>query len=114
MPAPATADDFLDIVRKSNQVDCARLDAFLGSRPSARMPEPRKLAVSLIRAGVITLFQAEQFLLGKHKGFALGGYRIVERIGMGGSGTVYLAEHQVMRRWVAIKVLPTGLAADPG
>jgi eukaryotic-like serine/threonine-protein kinase len=114
MPAPATADAFLDILRKSNQVDCSRLDAFLSSRPSARMPEPRKLAASLIRAGVITLFQAEQFLLGKHKGFALGGYRIVERIGMGGSGTVYLAEHQVMRRWVAIKVLPTPLAADPG
>ncbi|MGL4555605.1 MAG: serine/threonine-protein kinase [Gemmataceae bacterium] len=113
MPAPATADAFLAIVRKSNQVDPARLAGYLGARAGVPASEPRKLAASLVRAGVLTLFQAEQFLQGKHKGFGLGGYRIVERIGTGGTGTVYLAEHQAMKRWVAIKVLPTPLAADP-
>jgi serine/threonine protein kinase len=113
MPAPTTSADFLDVLRKSKQVDPRRIDEYL-ARPKVSTPqEPRKLALQLIRAGLITVFQAEQFLLGKTKGFVLGAYRIIERIGTGGTGTVYLAEHQVMKRRVAIKVLPTPLAADP-
>jgi serine/threonine protein kinase len=113
MPAPATIDDFLEIVRKSNQVDPQRLEDYLKQRPHGLPRSPRKLAASLIRAGVLTIFQAEQFLQGKHKGFQLAGYRIVERIGIGGTGTVYLGEHALMKRRVAIKVLPTPLANDP-
>jgi serine/threonine protein kinase len=112
MPAPATITDFLDVVRKSQQVDASRLDAFL-RRPDALPGEPRALAALLVRAGVLTAFQAEQFLLGKHRGFTLGGYRILERLGSGGSGTVYLAEHLVMKRRVALKVLPAAYADDP-
>src|SRR5258708_7843869 len=115
MPAPVTIDDFLDVVRKSNQIDNDRLTAYLevhrqhGTLP----PDPRKLAALLIREGLLTTFQAEQFLLGKYKGFQLGGYRLIERIGSGGTGTVYLAEHEVMRRRVALKILPAQLANDP-
>ena len=78
-----------------------------------RCRRTRELAALLVRDGVITGFQAEQFLLGKHRGFLLGGYRILERLGAGGTGTVYLAEHQVMKRRVALKVLPASYAADP-
>ncbi|MFQ3594328.1 MAG: serine/threonine-protein kinase [Gemmataceae bacterium] len=113
MPAPATVDAFLEIVRKSNQVDSARLDAYLKQRPEGIPTTPRKLAASMIRAGILTIFQAEQFLLGKYRGFYLAGYRILERIGIGGTGTVYLAEHALMKRRVAIKVLPTPMANDP-
>ncbi len=114
MPAPTTTTDFLEVLRKSKQVDTRRVDEFL-ARPRSQPPasEPKKLAAQLIRAGLLTVFQAEQFLLGKTKGFTLGAYRIIERIGTGGTGTVYLAEHQVMKRRVAIKILPTTLAADP-
>jgi eukaryotic-like serine/threonine-protein kinase len=114
MPVPATIDDFLALARKSNQLDNQGLEAYLAaSRPTPLPTDPRKLAKQLIRDGVMTTFQAEQFLQGKYKGFMLGGYRIVERIGQGGSGTVYFAEHEVMKRPVAIKVLPTPLAEDP-
>jgi serine/threonine protein kinase len=115
MPAPATIDDFLDVVRKSNQVDTARLDEHLRklSQKDAMPAEPRKLAAVLVRDGVITGFQAEQFLQGKWRGFTIGGYRILERIGAGGSGTVYLAEHQVMKRRVAVKMLPPHLNDGP-
>ncbi|MBY0232961.1 MAG: serine/threonine protein kinase, partial [Gemmataceae bacterium] len=113
MPAPATADEFLDVLRRSRQVDERRLDAHLSGVSAATAQKPRKLAAQLIRAGLITVFQAEQFLLGKTKGFAIGSYRILERLGTGGTGTVYLAEHEVMRRRVAIKVLPAPLASDP-
>jgi eukaryotic-like serine/threonine-protein kinase len=112
MPVVATVHDFLETARKSNQLDNGRLDAFLATQQDLPA-DPRKLAALLIRQGVITTFQAEQFLLGKYKGFHLGGYRIIERIGAGGAGTVYLAEHEMMRRRAAIKVLPTPLAEDP-
>jgi serine/threonine protein kinase len=112
MAAAATVEDFLSVARKSQQIDNARLDDYL--KKGKRLPgEPRKLAAVLVRAGLMTTFQAEQFLLGKHKGFTLGGYRVLERLGSGGTGAVYLAEHQVMRRRVALKVLPTAYADDP-
>jgi serine/threonine protein kinase len=113
MPAPTTIDDFLALARRSKQLDNSGLDAYLAQpRPKPLPTEPRKLAQVLIRDGQMTVFQAEQFLQGKHKGFNLGGYRILERLGQGGSGTVYLAEHDVIKRRVAIKVLPAALAED--
>lgn len=114
MPAPATIDDFLDVMRKSNQIDTGRLEAYLNQhrRSDTLPPEPKKLAALLIREGLLTSFQAEQFLQGRYKGFLLGGYRLIERIGSGGMGTVYLAEHEVMRRRVALKVLPPNVAGD--
>src|SRR5207244_462807 len=63
--------------------------------------------------GLLTPFQAEQLLKGRHKGFVLGKYRLLDRIGMGGMGQVYLAEHATMRRRVAVKVLPPNRSENP-
>lgn len=115
MPTPTTIDEFLDVVRKSRQIDTQRLDDYLREQGRDALPDqPRQFALQLIRDGLMTRFQAEQCLLGKHKGFTLGGYRILERLGAGGVGAVYLAEHQIMRRRVAIKVLPPCSADAPG
>jgi serine/threonine protein kinase len=113
MAAPVTVDEFLDVARKSQQIDMARLDAYLRQRGRGIPANPRKLAALLVRGGLMTVFQAQQFLLGKYKGFVLGGYRVVERLGTGGTGTVYLGEHQVLCRRAALKVLPTPFADDP-
>ncbi len=43
----------------------------------------------------------------------LGQYRLCRRIGAGGMGEVYLAEHQMMKRPCAIKLIRPGKAADP-
>src|SRR5262249_14788484 len=43
----------------------------------------------------------------------LGQYRLVRLLGAGGLGQGYLAEHQLLKRPCAIKVIRPGQAADP-
>jgi serine/threonine protein kinase len=47
-------------------------------------------------------------------GQTLGPYRVLEKIGEGGMGEVYRARDTRLDRTVAIKVLPPGLASQPG
>lgn len=56
------------------------------------------------RAG-LTRFQADQLLLGRRK-LTLGQYHILDELGSGGMGQVFRAQHVMMGRTVAIKVLP--------
>jgi serine/threonine protein kinase len=115
MPSPATTDEFLELVQKSAVVEDRRLGAYLerlradGSWPG----DPRQAASLLVRDGVLTNFQADQLLQGKWKRFTIGKYKVLERLGQGGMGSVYLCEHKLMRRRVAVKVLPTAKADDP-
>jgi eukaryotic-like serine/threonine-protein kinase len=46
-------------------------------------------------------------------GKVLSHYRILEQIGRGGMGVVYRAHDEVLRRDVAVKVLPSSFATDP-
>lgn len=66
----------------------------------------------LVKQGKITTWHATKLLKGKHKGFFLGKYKLLRLLGRGGMSSVYLAEHTVMKRQCAIKVLPYKLVAD--
>src|SRR5947209_2458484 len=104
MPAPANASEFLDLVRKSGLADERLLAASLQKLSDAG-PLPDKsvdLARVLVRDGVLTRFQAEQLLQGRWRRFVIGNYRILQPLGAGGMGAVYLCEHKHMRRRVAI------------
>lgn len=63
------------------------------------------LAAKLIELGRLNRWQAEQLKAGRSK-FNLGPYQVVDWIGKGGMGQVFKAEHRLMGRIVAIKVLP--------
>jgi serine/threonine protein kinase len=108
MPAPTTNEELLELVRKSGVVDPVRLQAQIDRLAEAGQlpPDPPSLAALLVREGVLTNFQTEQFLQGKWRRFTIGKYKVLERLGAGGMGSVYLCEHMLMRRRVAVKVLP--------
>lgn len=109
MSVPLTTDQFLELVNKSGLFDQQQLQAHLqGFRDSGTLPEkPDALAGALVRDGLLTHFQASQLLQGKWRNFILSGkYKVLGPLGSGGMGYIFLCEHQIMRRRVAIKVLP--------
>jgi serine/threonine protein kinase len=63
------------------------------------------VADKLVVQGLLTKFQAREMLAGRRR-FRLGQYTVLDEIGRGGMGQVFLAEHAMMGRHVALKVLP--------
>lgn len=114
MPAPASAADFLEMVRKSGLVPEERLSTAVRQ---IRTPQIgiEQLASALVQAGLLTRFQVKQVKQGRYKRFTLADkYRLLELLGVGGMGAVYLCEHAFMHRLVAVKVLPVDkIASDP-
>src|SRR5438105_2675206 len=115
MPAPATTDELLELVRKSGVLEDKKLGPYVDKlRADGTMPAtPAALADLLVRDGLLTGFQVEQLMAGKWRRFSIGKYKVLERLGSGGMGSVYLCEHKFLRRRVAVKVLPTAKADDP-
>jgi hypothetical protein len=113
MRAPSTADDLLELCRTSGLVSTERLNAYLAQRPP--LPKNAKAAASaLVKDQFLTSFQTRQLLAGRHKGFFLGPYKLLDQIGKGGMGAVFLCEHVALRRRDAVKVFPQERAKDPG
>ncbi|MFL5328975.1 MAG: serine/threonine protein kinase [Gemmataceae bacterium] len=116
MAEPTSTAEFVELVRRSGVVGNDRLDCYLENLPDINSNQDADLsrfAGKFVGDGLLTRFQAEQILQGRWKRFTIGKYLVLERLGSGGMGQVYLCEHQVMRRRVAIKVLPTAQADDP-
>ena len=62
----------------------------------------------------MTKFQAGRWLAGEYKGLRFDRLKILDKIGAGGMGTVFLCEHLGLRKQVAVKVLPPDQAGDEG
>jgi eukaryotic-like serine/threonine-protein kinase len=115
MPAPSTTDDYLALVAKSDLLEPQRLEEFVARRRAddSFPDEKNRLALLLVNDGLLTRYQAEQLLEGRWRNFLIGGkYKLLERLGKGGMALVFLCEHKVMKRLVALKILPSAHSND--
>ena len=114
MAIKLTPESFLNVVKQSNLVTGDVLKRTLAELRDAgvSLETSREIADELVERNLLTRWQADKLLQGKHKGFFLGKYRLLKLLGKGGMSSVYLAEHVLMRRQCAIKVLPTKRVND--
>src|SRR5579871_2313613 len=115
MAIPATIAEFLHLLSQSGLLDQRQLEPSLTQlREAGPLPEtPATLASQFVRVGLLTSFQVRQLLNGRCKGFTLGPYRLLDRLGVGAMSTVFLAEDVGKTRRVALKVLLSTRAQEP-
>ena len=119
-PTPPTdANELLTALRSARLLSPKQLRRLAIVWSESRPDEPddpvegtRLRARELASAGLLTAWQVEQVLAGEARRLRLGHYRLLDWIGAGGMGSVYKAEHRLMKRVVALKVL--GGAPGPG
>lgn len=108
--AVKTGDQFLALVERSGLIEADRLYRALSHLTGLPDDDPQVsahgIAEELVSHGLLTRWQADRLLEGRYRGFRLGKYRLLGHLGSGGMSSVYLAEHLMMARRVAIKVLP--------
>jgi serine/threonine protein kinase len=80
--------------------------------PKAQPKDGETLLRELYKQNLLTKFQAQQVAAGRTKSLVMGNYVILDKIGAGGMGQVFKAEHRRMRRVVAVKTLPASLTKD--
>src|SRR5262249_35094031 len=109
-----SAESFVGVVKQSALIDGDLFKRTLREMKDqgAVLDDPRRIADELVARNLLTRWQADKLLQGRHKGFFLGKYRLLSHLGSGGMSAVYLAEHVLMRRRVAIKVLPKARVND--
>ncbi len=114
MTIKLTAASFLAGVKQSGLIVPDRVDSLLKELldSGVNCNDSVAIATALVDRRVLTEWQSEKLLQGRHKGFLLGRYRLLSLLGAGEMSAVYLAEHVMMERRCAIKVLPANKVQD--
>ena len=114
MSTQLNVESFIAVLKKSRLVEPERIQRLLRETSSSG-PNPEtaaQLADRLVEENTLTRWQADKLVQGKHRGYFLGKYKLLSLLGKGGMSSVYMAEHLLMRRRCAIKVLPAKRVDD--
>lgn len=105
-----TVERFIEGLTLSGLMTAAEVREFLLTLPPDLISTTvNGLARELVRRGKLTRYQAGRLATGGFDGLVLGKYVIQDKIGEGGMGEVFVAEHRRMKRPVVVKVLPQSL-----
>lgn len=107
-----TAEQFYEQLQNSRLLTAEQLADLHDEVLSKKHDAANRLADELLNRGLITLWQAKQMLSGRHA-FFVGKYKLLERLGAGGMGTVFKAYHPMTDRVVALKLVNKALLANP-
>ncbi|MEO9932175.1 serine/threonine protein kinase [Rhodopirellula bahusiensis] len=114
--APILDEESRALVRRSIAAGVVTLDEIKTVVASLMTDDtkftPKRLADGMQNAGLLTRWQSSKLLAGKSKGFFLGAYKLLRPLGKGGMGMVYLGEHNVMKRQMALKILNSDASRD--
>ena len=109
--AVSTVDEYLSALEKSKLLGSEQLVE--AQRLAVESSDAETLAKALARENLVSRWQAGTILaLGQRAQLRLGKYKLIQRLGKGGMGTVFLAEHVTMNRRVALKIVPRSIAED--
>jgi serine/threonine protein kinase len=114
MQVSQISTEFLTLLKRSRLLSQQDLQDAAGTIAHIENPSPQKIADALVDDGYLTKYQAERLVEGNAWGLVLDGYKILEVLGAGGMGWVYIAEELETRWRVAVKVLPEECRADAG
>ncbi len=105
-----SSTEFQSLVEKSGLLAGDKLEA--ARQICGASDDPKVAARQLLKDGLLSTWQANQ-LLGGYFALVTGNYNLLDQIGKGELGRVYLAEHARMGHKVALKVLASKSATDP-
>lgn len=110
------ASRFYRAALQSGLIDEESLDACWAAIPDDKRTADaidRRMARQAITAGHLTLWQAQQILSGRVNGYKIDKYLLLDLIGRGGMGRVYLAKDLRLNRRVALKILSLERMTNP-
>ena len=114
MTTEIATTDFLKLLKTSDLIPSDHFDRVVDQLKLGALASADEIARTLVRNRVITPFQSERLLAGRARGFYIDSYKVLEILGVGGMGCIYIAEDSTTRKRVALKVLTTRHEVDTG
>ncbi|MBN2216289.1 MAG: protein kinase [Pirellulales bacterium] len=109
--AITSPEEFLQVLNKSKLLSPEQLAHAQDTLLLAGDAEA--LAEILVDEGFLTEWQALRLLAGQTEPFFIGNYVLLDMLGRGGMGSVFLARHTTMKRQVALKIISRKVGKDP-
>ncbi len=114
MSKPLDTETFLNLLEESNLLSADEFRAVTEKFRLENYAAPKDLAQSLVTEKILTRYQGERLLAGRMRGFFISRYKVLEVLGFGGMGSLYLAKDTETDAPVALKVLNDKCRNDTG